>query len=180
MSPLPTISKAYGILLQEEQQKELHSIRNHVSESTIFTARRFTENKPYYNAGSGSQASNGGNQSRNFTYTRNNMLCEHCMMKNHTIDKCWKLHGYPKDFKGKGKRVAAVAHLEEHADNEVPSGDSGTIHASFTEDQYSQFMKYLNIQKASSQVEHQGSSSLGLATSSHMRGPFQEQAYSAW
>ncbi|XP_056697935.1 uncharacterized protein [Spinacia oleracea] len=47
MTPLPTISRAYGLLLQEEQQKEVNSSRNHGLESTIFAARKFTENKAY-------------------------------------------------------------------------------------------------------------------------------------
>ncbi|XP_021857699.1 uncharacterized protein [Spinacia oleracea] len=118
MSPLPTISKAYGLLLQEEQQKEVNNSRSHNSESTVFTARRFSDIKPYksppYTSGSGLYNATNGNQSRNYTYTRNNLYYEHCKMKNHTIDKCWKSHGYPKDFKGKGKRVATAAQLEEN------------------------------------------------------------------
>ncbi|XP_021862985.2 uncharacterized protein [Spinacia oleracea] len=148
MSPLPTISKAYGLLLQEEQQKEVNSNRNHNLESTVFTARKFTDNRTYKsNYGSNSGTLNtGGNQTRNFTYNRNNLFCEHCRMKNHTVDKCWKLHGYPKDFKGKGKRVAAAAQLEEFTEKE--SGN----------------------EKAANQAEHSGSGSLGLATTTQLRG----------
>ncbi|XP_056697462.1 uncharacterized protein [Spinacia oleracea] len=50
---------------------------------------------------------------------------------NHTIDKCWKLHGYPKDFKNRGKRVATAAQLEVYVEKEK---QSGIIHATFTEE----------------------------------------------
>ncbi|XP_021864109.2 uncharacterized protein [Spinacia oleracea] len=68
MNPLPTISKAYGLLLQEEQQKEVnnHRVQTH-SESSAFSARRF-DNKPYrnqFNSGSSSQYTGTGNQFRN-------------------------------------------------------------------------------------------------------------------
>ncbi|XP_056697366.1 uncharacterized protein [Spinacia oleracea] len=187
MSPLPTISKAYGLLLQEEQQKEVNSNRTHNMESTVFTASKFTDNRPYkstYASNSGNfgvQNASSGNQQRNFTYSRNNLYCEHCKMKNHTVDKCWKLHGYPKDFKGRGKRVVAAAQLEEFTEkeNQVES-DTGVVHATFTEEQYSQLLSFLNTQKTANQAEHSGSSSLGLATATQLRGPFQEQAHSAW
>ncbi|XP_056688658.1 uncharacterized protein [Spinacia oleracea] len=187
MSPLPTISKAYGLLLQEEQQKEVNSNRTHNMESTVFTASKFTDNRPYkstYASNSGNfgvQNASSGNQQRNFTYSRNNLYCEHCKMKNHTVDKCWKLHGYPKDFKGRGKRVAAAAQLEEFTEkeNQVES-DTGVVHATFTEEQYNQLLSFLNTQKTANQAEHSGSSSLGLATATQLRGPFQEQAHSAW
>ncbi|XP_056688844.1 uncharacterized protein [Spinacia oleracea] len=183
MSPFPTISKAYGLLLQEEQQKEVNSNRNHNLESTVFTARKFTDNRPYksnYGSSSGMQ-NTGGNQPRNFTYSRNNLYCEHCKMKNHTVDKCWKLHGYPKDFKGRGKRVAAAAQLEEFTEKESPTeGDTGMVHATFSEEQYNKILSLLNTQKVANQAECSGSGSLGLATTTQLRGPFQEQAYSAW
>ncbi|XP_056686015.1 uncharacterized protein [Spinacia oleracea] len=137
MSQLPTISKAYGLFLQEEQQKQANNNRKHNLESTLLTVRKFTDNRPYkssYGSNSGTQNTAGGNQPRNFTNTRNNLFCEHCKMKNHTVDKSCKLHGYPKDFKGKGKRVAAATQLEEFTEMESPNeADRGVVHATFTE-----------------------------------------------
>lgn len=139
MNPLPTISKAYGFLLQEEQHKEVQYIKIHDQESTIFTVRKFDENKtykPYYNFGSGSQSVC---HSRNFTYNRNNLFCEHCKMKNHTVDKCWKLHGYPKDFKGKRKRVAAATQTEDYTEKGNQNDtDAYMVHATFIEEKYNQ------------------------------------------
>ena len=179
MSPLPTISKAYGLLLQEEQQKEVNSNRNHNLESTVFTARKFTDSRPYKstyasNSGNfGAQNTSSGSQQRNFTYFRNNLYCEHCKMKNHTIDRCWKLHGYPKDFKNKGKRVAAAASLDDYSLKETQTErEPGVVHATFTEEQYSQLMQYLNNNQVANQPENSGSHSLGLAATSQHKGIF--------
>ncbi|XP_056695457.1 uncharacterized protein [Spinacia oleracea] len=175
MNPLPTISKAYGLLLQEEQQKVVYTSRTQLTtESAALATRRFNDNKPYksqYTPGTRNVPQNSTNQSRNFSYNRNNLFCEHCKMKNHTIDKCWKLHGYPKDFKNKGKRVAAAAQLEDYVNKENQSEDNpGVIHATFTEEQYNQLMKCFNIQHVSNQAENHGSSSLGLAATSQFKG----------
>ncbi|XP_056690521.1 uncharacterized protein [Spinacia oleracea] len=167
MNPLPTISKAYGLLLQDDQQREVQSNRSYMnSESIVFTARKFTDNKyrSQYPSSTNNQGVFAGSQSRNTT--RNNLFCEHCRMKNHTIDKCWKLHGYPKDFKGKGKRVAAAVHMEDSYADDSNQEDKGLVHATFTEEQYNQLMKHINPHQVASQVETNGSNSLGLATSS--------------
>ncbi|XP_056688045.1 uncharacterized protein [Spinacia oleracea] len=185
MNPVPTISKAYGLLLQEEQQKELHVVKNQTQlDSAAFNARRF-DNKNYrpqynygsgpYNSGSGQYSSSSGFQTKNANQfrssTRNNLFCDHCKMRNHTIDKCWKLHGYPKDFKAKGKRVAAAPHLGEHSVKESHSeGESGLVHATFTEKQYNHLMQYMNNNQIANQVENTGFHSLGLATTSQHKG----------
>ncbi|XP_056691697.1 uncharacterized protein [Spinacia oleracea] len=171
---LPTISKAYGLLLQEEQQNEVHNHKHHShTESTAFNGK--FDNKPYkgsYNNIPNSQYAGAGNQYRSFT-NRNNLYCEHCKMRNHTIDKCWKLHGYPKDFKGKGKRIAAAAQLDEYSPKENKTDEgSGVVHATFTEDQYTQLIKCLHTQLVASQAENSSSQSLGLETTYQPQGTF--------
>ena len=49
--------------------------------------------------------------------------CSHCGFKGHTVDKCYKLHGYPPGFKGKNKVSTSSAHqvtgpfIQEPPDN---------------------------------------------------------------
>ncbi|KAJ1380923.1 hypothetical protein SESBI_45579 [Sesbania bispinosa] len=40
-------------------------------------------------------------------------LCTHCGILGHTIDKCFKLHGYPLGFKNKSKGQNVVAQVSE-------------------------------------------------------------------
>ena len=37
------------------------------------------------------------------TTRRRSLFCTHCNMTGHTVDKCYKLHGYPLGYKPKGK-----------------------------------------------------------------------------
>lgn len=58
-------------------------------------------------------------------------------MKNHTLAKCWRLHGYPKN---KGKRLdAPVTHV-----NTEQNDETRVVHATFTTEQHKQLMEYLD------------------------------------
>ncbi|XP_076917422.1 uncharacterized protein LOC143577487 [Bidens hawaiensis] len=88
MKPLPSISEAYAILIQDENQREIHSTNIFSTESSSMNAN-----------------------SRN-SYSRfENMkseVCTHCKKSGHTSNKCYRLVGFPKDFKFiKTKRFSA-------------------------------------------------------------------------
>ncbi|KAG6678393.1 hypothetical protein I3842_14G078200 [Carya illinoinensis] len=40
----------------------------------------------------------------NQQYRRARLICTHCGMTNHTVDKCYKVHGYPLGFKSNNYR----------------------------------------------------------------------------
>uniref|UniRef100_A0A803LD36 Uncharacterized protein n=1 Tax=Chenopodium quinoa TaxID=63459 RepID=A0A803LD36_CHEQI len=69
--------------------------------------------------------------------------CTHCEIPGHSVDRCFKLHGYPPNFKGfKDKRVAAMSSADQEAmETDESSGDHVTI------EQYNQFMPYMKSQK---------------------------------
>ena len=42
------------------------------------------------------------------------LLCSYCKKPGHSIDKCYRLHGFPANFKFKGgRRIAALAQTED-------------------------------------------------------------------
>ncbi|XP_021763427.1 uncharacterized protein LOC110728098 [Chenopodium quinoa] len=188
MNPLPTVSKAYSLLLQEQTHMNLSNIKNQkLSESAAFYAKRFNDSRNQFNsnrfpitggsAGQSSDLNSSGSNTRNFVYTRNNLYCDYCKMRNHTKDKCFKLHGYPSDFKNKGKKIAAAAQL----DDSTVSESANLVNLSVTQDQHKQILHYLDKQQSAEQGELSGgSSSLGLAATSHLAGPFFDQSNSAW
>ncbi|KAJ1413267.1 hypothetical protein SESBI_19813 [Sesbania bispinosa] len=45
--------------------------------------------------------------------TKDRPLCSHCGILGHTIDKCYKLHGYPPGFKNKSKGPNMVAQVSD-------------------------------------------------------------------
>ena len=110
MNPLPNISVAYNLLIQDERQQEIADVLNKHS-TMAFTA---------------SDGVRGG-INRPTTLKKNNLYCEYCKMTNHTIHKCYKLKGYPKNEKNnkgiKGRRVAAMTCEEESDDEPDPETD---------------------------------------------------------
>ncbi|KAL5566450.1 hypothetical protein UlMin_029614 [Ulmus minor] len=80
--PLPPINKVFSLVVQEERQRILTS--SSISDSASFAV----------NAGSSSY-SRGKYDNRQYEKP----TCAHCGYLGHTIDKCYKLHGYPPGFK---------------------------------------------------------------------------------
>lgn len=81
MVPFPSINQAYSLLLQEESSRGMVSSIN--TESPLDTTFLYTsdkDNKPKKNW---------------------NLICDHCKMKGHEKKSCFKLVGYPPNFKKK-------------------------------------------------------------------------------
>nr|XP_016493486.1 PREDICTED: uncharacterized protein LOC107812830 [Nicotiana tabacum] len=91
MNPFPPISKAYSLLQQDESQREAQSpAPNFSSGTTSFLV---------------SPASSSTN--RNFTQKFNfetrkgttSFTCKYCKKPDHSVDTCYKLYGFPPNFK---------------------------------------------------------------------------------
>ena len=90
-----------------------------------------------------------GNQDR-----RQPFFCEFCKILEHTIQKCFKIHGYPLGHRlYKGKRIAAtvqskvssgynVNQTQEHTFSADPSAQGSTAPV-FTQEQYQQLLSLL-------------------------------------
>ncbi|VFR00862.1 unnamed protein product [Cuscuta campestris] len=96
MRPLPSVPIAYGLLIQEEKQREIQVPSHFMTEHTSLNAanvhplskERFEEKKT--------------------------IICDYCKKKGHSAAKCYKLVGFPKDFKfAKPRKIAANAVNEE-------------------------------------------------------------------
>jgi len=125
MSPLPSLSQMYSLLVQEEKQWQVRSGSQFQSESTSFSVNTAT--------GSGGNAVK-GSASRRPDGKRSSLFCEHCKRSGHIVDRCYKVHGYPSNTNnrqgGKGRfnkaatmpgesvkdslRVLQVPHLHHH------------------------------------------------------------------
>lgn len=87
MDPVPHINKMYGLVSQEEKHRSIQSHeRGHHDLSNCMA---LAVNQDHYK--------------KNFKKEKDKSLCAHCKMIGHTMDKCYKLHGYSpghKRFKG--------------------------------------------------------------------------------
>ncbi|KAL6291297.1 hypothetical protein ACE6H2_008807 [Prunus campanulata] len=99
MQPLPKVRKAYSLITQEEKQHDLGSSQA-ITELAAMAVRN-------------NQRSNSSGRSN--SYGRKPLHCSHCDQDHHTVDKCYKIHGYPlghrlhKSGKGKGKGSSSSA-----------------------------------------------------------------------
>ncbi|XP_057532465.1 uncharacterized protein LOC130810423 [Amaranthus tricolor] len=135
--PLPAISHAYRLLIQEEQHR-------HYSEFTTETPHAFLGNNRsrQHNRLSFSQTSVKYDISR-----KSRPFCDYCKRAGYIRDKCFKLHGYPSKSSTlpqgnwKGKQVAAAI-TNDHTDT-----NEFFTPASFTQEQYSQILTLLSQQQ---------------------------------
>ncbi|XP_070046341.1 uncharacterized protein [Nicotiana tomentosiformis] len=87
MNPLPSIARAFSLLIQEERQREIKPNNHLALESSALsssTNRHGSFKKNY------SPNNNHNNRNRPF--------CDYCKRPWHTKEKCYKLHGYPQSF----------------------------------------------------------------------------------
>ncbi|XP_042012210.1 uncharacterized protein LOC121760635 [Salvia splendens] len=83
--PMPSLSKVFSLVLQEERQRTIDGNSSYTSVVTPSVSEQ-----PY--SANAAQS-----------YNRNR-ICSHCGKTNHTVDKYFVLHGFPPSFgKGKGK-----------------------------------------------------------------------------
>lgn len=100
---LPHVSTAYRMLFQEQKHKEIAKLHHPpVSDSMAFNTHR----KPFFDkiasrfykgAGADSHRSKTGTTSKR----PSSYFCDHCKVNGHSMDRCFKLHGYPPGFKRK-------------------------------------------------------------------------------
>ncbi|XP_060182525.1 uncharacterized protein LOC132612228 [Lycium barbarum] len=153
MKPLPTVSTVYSILLADEKQRHISSTSQFSSSSASFHA-----GTPTFTNYPGSSSSYPG-PSRphfpskvNFDSQKSSLICKYYKRPGHSIDKCYRLHGFPPNFeftKTNGPRKSAAhVELDTSHDNSGGSGCSAGLGGSnqapvlpgLTQEQHSQLL----------------------------------------
>ncbi|XP_070013826.1 uncharacterized protein [Nicotiana sylvestris] len=91
MSPLPSINEAYALLVDHESQRSFATYQQ-----SMLITEGIESTTLYSNRGNGDS---GGN----YKFKKSQIQCEYCHYKGHTKENCYKLIGYPPDFKTKKK-----------------------------------------------------------------------------
>ncbi|KAL5169996.1 hypothetical protein HKD37_11G031780 [Glycine soja] len=92
MDPFPPITKVFALIVQEEKKKEVGAPTFRTSASEVSHAFAFKNSFGARN--------NSDNRSKGSS--KNCPLCALCGMQGHTQDRCFKLYGYPPNYKRKG------------------------------------------------------------------------------
>nr|XP_016464025.1 PREDICTED: uncharacterized protein LOC107787023 [Nicotiana tabacum] len=86
----------------------------HTGATTLFSNKN--------NAGSGYNFFGGNNHSvSNYRSRKDSLHCDYCNFKGHTRENCYKLHGYPSDFKSKKKGGFGTANFVQGNTGNYPS-----------------------------------------------------------
>ncbi|KAL2533063.1 Retrotran gag 3 domain-containing protein [Abeliophyllum distichum] len=87
LDPLPPINKVFSLIIQEERQRSL---------SPYMTSPMASSSNSHSHAFGISTNTYKGKQSK--------PICTHCGKLGHTINDCYKLHGFPPGYKFKSNR----------------------------------------------------------------------------
>lgn len=141
---LPNVSTAYRMLQQEQRHKEISKMSVVHNESMAFAVNKrtyydkhSTHNKHHKTASAGSYAkpSYGSEFKRSSPF-----FCDHCKLTGHSIDRCFKLHGYPPGFKH--KRFANCVQQEDSKTDKENKENFG-----LTPKQMNTLLNFLNKQQ---------------------------------
>ncbi|XP_042012146.1 uncharacterized protein LOC121760568 [Salvia splendens] len=111
MVSLPSLSKVFSLVIQEERQRNIDGASSHISPSP---------SEMHYSVNAASSF-----------YGRLKLLCSHCGKTNHTVDRCFTLHGFPPGFgHGKGKeppKEYASSKLVNFVEAFIPDSSDKTV-----------------------------------------------------
>ncbi|GAU23578.1 hypothetical protein TSUD_385660 [Trifolium subterraneum] len=133
MDPLPTISKVYSLLVQQERQAIVP-----IDESKLLAVNGYGASAgrgDSYSSYAGRGQSNRGRGSRGGcrhstgrgNHGKGNRYCTHCGLTNHIIDDCWKKYGYPPHMQHLQNKHGAVNSCTHANANNGDDEDTQTV-----------------------------------------------------
>lgn len=156
MDPIPSISKVFSLILQEERQRKVGDLPDaNISSSTLAfhvqrpRAQKLQTISPITNS--------------HKTFSKERLYCTKCQIHGHTVDKCYKIHGYPPGYCRFNRlpshpmtipspNITPQAHvnhvcvLPHNAPPTPPATTVGSFFETLNADQCQQLMTILSIQ----------------------------------
>ena len=137
---LPPINRVFSLIHQEEKQREV-GITSVDPASNLAFAVHGQRNAPQSSPVPDSRSHNSQN-------SKNRPVCTHCGYTGHTKDRCYKLHGYPPNYKKKQSPTVHNVTLDSDDSSQAPEASPMTL----TPQQYQQLIALLQSQVPHSQV----------------------------
>ncbi|XP_057444806.1 uncharacterized protein LOC130737053 [Lotus japonicus] len=168
LDTLPNVNRVFALIAQQERQFAAEN----VSGSRALMASRENSNdnrgsssdhSRNYHSNSGNSGGCSSSSSGNNRYTTKK--CSYCGKMGHTIEDCYKKHGFPPGFKFKNPKYAGksanLAHTtdedQESTSQENASGQEATRFG-FTADQYHHLLALLPAPETKSSTSQHGAS----------------------
>ncbi|XP_057420555.1 uncharacterized protein LOC130714651 [Lotus japonicus] len=161
---LPNVNRVFALVAQQERQ---FSCENVSGSKAMMVSREGTsenrgaqaENRSTHSENRNSHHSSSGGCSSNYGGNKwSNKKCSYCGKMGHTVEDCYKKHGFPPGFKFKNPKYAnrsanCVHSNEEDQDSQEAVSGQESTRFGFTADQYHHLLALLPPQ------EQKGSSS---------------------
>ena len=125
MDPIPSLSKVYSLLIQEETQRSVPNSAFAKVDSTALAAKLTNEHLGSFLGGAVGKG-------------KEKPTCTHYGKIGHTVDKCYKKHGFPPGFKFKNKPFMAHQVSSDHQVAHTPLASPMNHPFVFTPEQYQQ------------------------------------------
>jgi len=167
MNHFPSLSQIYSLLVQEERQRQVKTRGDFQTERSSFAAgvKSIPRNFP-------AKKSEG---------RRNSLFCEHCKRNGHTVDKCYKLHGYPsnrqggrgRNFKGANNAWGDYQDAQTESTTPVTANNAANLTLpGLNQEQSKQLLEFLTNLTTKGDQKHDTSEAMAstAATSTHMAG----------
>ncbi|XP_049366586.1 uncharacterized protein LOC125831426 [Solanum verrucosum] len=170
-SPLPNVNHVYSLLIQDEKQREGYASSNFPVDSSVLMAAQ--QKNP------GPNSFQGGSDFRN---RKNTLICSCCKKPCHSFDKCYRIIGFPPDFKlTKTKKSSGMFQgnsvMAENGKGNGFSTKARNEGPQFTHEQINQLMQPLQQAKI---TQHMSSPSEVNANMLNYAGPFSEDPSGTW
>ncbi|XP_015165838.1 uncharacterized protein [Solanum tuberosum] len=193
INPLPTVNHAYSLLMQDENQRENHLSSQFPGDSSSFMVGKSAISENQLNTQQKSESGSGFNYQQkpgntyfkgNISYKgkKSNQLCNYCKMTNHTIDNCYRLIGFPADFKfTKSKKFQGTVRSNSTTSMEEPDGNQSILASSKNPNvaqqlSLNQFTQLVHLLKHIQEGKPVGSE----VNVNSAAGPFLEEPSSFW
>ncbi|KAH0709221.1 hypothetical protein KY284_010648 [Solanum tuberosum] len=166
-SPLPTISQAYSLVIQDEKQREIHATPAYPRESTSFLV-----------GNAGEWRFNDYKTQQGNSIKKTSLVCNYCKKTGHTIDQCYKIHDCPSDFKftksKKYQKGTIASNVFSTGEGTYQGVENDSDVNSLSQENVAQLLQLL--QKLNQKNDGSTNPSANLTCA----GPFTEEASGAW
>ncbi|KAL8141521.1 hypothetical protein V2J09_014553 [Rumex salicifolius] len=172
MKPSPVLDEVYQLGLEDEQQRELNTSTGVGMDSTALNSYQ----RQYNGQGRGQGTTNFRNGNREGYSNRGGVsrgggnglrptyFCDHCKRQGHTIDRCYRLHGFPDQKNEQARIPRANAATDDHYEENPSTGSPSNSHVSsssdppaLTHEQYNQLIALLSQPNMSSSDDNPSS-----------------------
>ncbi|XP_019190006.1 PREDICTED: uncharacterized protein LOC109184460 [Ipomoea nil] len=134
MKPLPDVGEAFAMVSQQERQMD--AIPNILTENIT---------------GANAFLANSGNNRKFYPNQKPKPVCSYYGYTWHTIDKCYKKHGYPPGWKPRNKSMGSANQVQSSSQESLETGRgiSGLGISTVTEEDYRRFLDFMQQQQRS-------------------------------